>query len=92
MPEANACGTPVVVFDMGAAREVIAHGKTGFVVPPGDLDAFCSAVDRTEALLPHDCRTHVVERFSVQRMVTDYERVYETVSTIDLRTPIKRSL
>lgn len=87
MPEANACGTPVVVFDIGAAREVIAHGKTGFVVPPGDLDAFCSAVDQSKDLLPDDCRTHVLERFSVQRMVADYERVYEAVSTIDLRTP-----
>jgi glycosyltransferase involved in cell wall biosynthesis len=87
MPEANACGTPVVAFDMGAAREVIAHGKTGFIVPPGDLDAFCGAVEQTKNLLPDDCRTHVVERFSVQRMVADYERVYEAVSTIDLRTP-----
>ncbi len=87
MPEANACGTPVVAFDMGAASEVIAHGKTGFVVPPGDLDAFCAAIDQTKELLPEDCRTHVIEHFSVQRMVADYERVYETVSTIDLRTP-----
>lgn len=87
MPEANACGTPVVAFDMGAAREVIAQGKTGFVVPPGDVDAFCAAVDQTKELLSIDCRTHVVERFSAERMVADYERVYEAVSTIDLRTP-----
>jgi glycosyltransferase involved in cell wall biosynthesis len=87
MPEANACGTPVVAFDMGAAREVIAHGRTGFVVPPGDLDAFCAAVDQTKELLPRDCRTHVIKRFSVQRMVANYERVYQAVSTIDLRGP-----
>ena len=86
MPEANACGTPVVAFDIGAAREVIAHGKTGFVVPPGDLDGFCAAVEHTKDLLPHDCRTHVVRQFSVQRMVADYERVYEDATTIDLRT------
>ena len=92
MPEANACGTAVVAFDMGAAREVIAHGKTGFVVPAGDLDAFCAAVERTKELLPRDCRTHVVDRFSVPRMVAGYEQVYETVSTIDLRTPSRRSL
>ena len=92
MPEANACGTPVVAFDTGAAREVIADGKTGYVVPPGDLDTFCAAVERATELLPRDCRTHVVERFSVERMVTDYEQVYETVSTVDLRTPVDRSL
>jgi len=92
MPEANACGTPVVAFDVGAAREIMAHGKTGFVVRPGDLDAFCAAVDRTKELLPNDCRAHVQERFSVQRMVADYEQVYEAVSTVDLRTSSQRSL
>ncbi len=92
MPEANACGTPVVAYGMGSAQEVIAHGKTGFVVPPGDLDAFCAAVDRTRELLPHDCRAHVVERFSVSRMVADYERVYEAVASVDLREPIAQSL
>jgi len=92
MPEANACGTPVVAYRMGSAPEVIAHGKTGFVVPPGDIDAFCAAVDQTEELLPYDCRAHVEERFSVPRMVADYERVYEAVSSIDLRTPLARSL
>ena len=92
MPEANACGTPVVAFGMGAAPEIIAHGKTGFVVPPGDLDAFCAAVDRVGDLVPLDCRAHVMEWFSVQRMVAEYERVFEAVSTIDLGTPIDRSL
>ena len=87
MAEANACGTPVVAFDMGAAAEVISHGKTGFVVPPGDLDAFCAAIDRTKELLPEDCRAYAAERFSVQRMVANYEKVYEAASTIDLRTP-----
>jgi glycosyltransferase involved in cell wall biosynthesis len=87
MPEANACGTPVVAFDMGAAREVIAHGKTGFVVPPGDLAAFCAAVDQAKDLRPVDCRSHVAKWFSAQRMVANYERVYEAALTIDLRTP-----
>lgn len=87
MPEANACGTPVVAFDRGAAPEIIVHGTTGFVVPADDLDAFCAAVERCPELIPGDCRTHAVERFSVRRMVADYQRVYEAVSTIDLRTP-----
>lgn len=92
MPEANACGTPVVAFDLGAVPEVIAHGQTGFVVPPGDLDAFCAAIDRTKELLPHDCRTHAEARFSAQRMVAEYEQLYESVTTIDLRAPSERSL
>ncbi len=32
MAEANACGTPVIAMDRGSCREVIEHGKTGFLV------------------------------------------------------------
>lgn len=86
MPETNACGTPVVVYGIGAAPEVIADGTSGFVVPPGDVDAFCAAVDRVDEIDPIACRDHVVEHFSAQRMVAGYERVYEAVTTIDLRS------
>lgn len=98
MAEANACGTPVVAFDVGAAPEVIAHGTTGYVVPAGDVDAFCAAVEMAGTIRPHDCRARVTERFSVRRMVEGYERVYGAATTIDLRTrndvrsPIAQSL
>ena len=85
MPEANACGTAVVAFDRGAVPEVIDDGTTGFVVPPGDIDAFCAAVDRTGEIDPEACRAHVEERFSAKRMVAGYERAYEMVEAIDLR-------
>jgi glycosyltransferase involved in cell wall biosynthesis len=88
MPEANACGTPVVAFDAGAVSEVIADGTTGFVVPPGDVDEFCRAVDRAADIDPEACRDHVVEHFSAERMVAGYERVYEMVQAIDLRAGI----
>jgi glycosyltransferase involved in cell wall biosynthesis len=88
MPEANACGTPAVAFARGAASEVIADGTTGFVVPAGDVTAFCSATERAVTLDPGACRRHVEERFSSQRMVAGYERAYEMVTTIDLREGI----
>src|SRR5262249_25441911 len=36
MPEAMACGTPVVAFRRGSVPELIAHGETGFVVDSVD--------------------------------------------------------
>jgi glycosyltransferase involved in cell wall biosynthesis len=88
MPEANACGTPIVAFGKGAVPEVVEDGVTGFIVPAGDVDAFCAAVERAGEIDPMACRRHVEERFSSQRMVAAYERAYEMVQAIDLRRDI----
>jgi len=81
--EAMACGTPVVAFERGSMREVIADGKTGFLVQsveeavaaigpqgsPGPL----AGLDRRA------CRRWVEENFSVERMVDGYLEVYRDV-------------
>lgn len=79
MAEAAACGTPVVAFGTGAAPEVVSHGQTGLIVPPGDMDAFCAAVLCVGEIDPGVCRAHAEERFSRQRMVADYLAIYERV-------------
>jgi glycosyltransferase involved in cell wall biosynthesis len=44
--EAQAAGLPVVVSDLGAVREIVAEGETGYLVPSGDLDALTDRIDR----------------------------------------------
>lgn len=41
--ESLASGVPVVAYDYGAAREYVADGRNGRVVPSGDADAFVAA-------------------------------------------------
>jgi glycosyltransferase involved in cell wall biosynthesis len=42
--EAAAAGRPVVVTNLGGLPETVIDGKTGFVVPPNDVDALTSSV------------------------------------------------
>jgi GNAT superfamily N-acetyltransferase len=41
-----AAGLPAVATDVGGVRDVVEDGHTGFVVPPGDLDAVAAALSR----------------------------------------------
>ena len=78
MVEAMACGTPVIGTRLGSVPEVVADGRTGFVVD--DLDAAVAAVGRLGEIARADCRAHVEARFSVERMVAGYLEVYAALT------------
>ena len=59
--------------------EVIADGRTGFLV--SSIDEAVSELVRIKVLDRVECRTWVEERFSVERMVEDYIRVYDKILT-----------
>ena len=44
MLEAQACGLPVVAGRSRGVADIVQHGLTGWLVPPGDVDAFSDAV------------------------------------------------
>ncbi len=75
MPEAMACGTPVIAFPRGAAPEIIVDGKTGYLVE--GVDEMAEAVHRLDRLNPKDCRKHVQEHFDIPVMADGYLAVYE---------------
>lgn len=81
--EAMACGTPVVVTDVGAGAYVV--GETGWVVPARDPDRLQAAIREAFAEMADAsawerrrsaARDRAVAEFGVDRMVRDYRRVW----------------
>jgi rhamnosyl/mannosyltransferase len=44
--DAMACGKPVIVSDVGGARDQVENGRVGIVVPPKRIDKLASAMER----------------------------------------------
>jgi len=77
LAEANGAGVPVIAYDRGSPREVIADGKTGFLVT--NVAEAAEAVGKIKQIDPQNCRKHVEENFSIDCMVAGYEKVYEEI-------------
>jgi glycosyltransferase involved in cell wall biosynthesis len=77
--EGMMAGRPVVATRAGGVTEIITDGRTGMLVPPGDVRALAQAVDRLltspeEAqALARAGHKEALERFSLQRMLDDLE-------------------
>jgi len=79
---AMAAGLPVVATDTGDARDLIAHERSGVLVPPNDPHAIAQAVHRVlshpewAAGLANSGRRLVGERHSVAAMVHGHRKLY----------------
>jgi glycosyltransferase involved in cell wall biosynthesis len=78
MVEALACGTPVIAFPEGAAREIVSDGKTGFLVD--DERAMAVAIGHLPRISARDCRTWVSEHCDADVVAGAYERTYRSVA------------
>jgi glycosyltransferase involved in cell wall biosynthesis len=83
--EALAAGCAVVTTDVGGASDVVDGGRVGLLVPAGDMKTFA---DRLEELaqgpelrreLGEAGREYVLERYSVDRLVDDVDRLYRSL-------------
>ncbi len=80
--EAMAMGKAVVATTTGGLPEVVAHGETGLLVPPGDIESLAAAVvsllgDKVRREQMGLCgRTRAQERFSLDVYVAHMEQLY----------------
>jgi len=75
--EAMATGTPVVTYRRGGMPELVEDGVTGFLVD--SEDEMLAAVREVGKLDRRRCRERTLARFSVERMVSAYERLYREI-------------
>jgi glycosyltransferase involved in cell wall biosynthesis len=83
LAEAMSCGRRCVATDVGDASLIL--GSTGIVVPPNDpasfaraLDEACAEILRGDTFSPR-ARDRIIEHFSIERMVSNYEQLLARV-------------
>lgn len=81
--EAMATGLPVVATAVGGNAELVDGGRTGELVPSGDVEAMAQALVRLArqpsraAAMGRAGRAEVEGRFSLQAMVAAYQGLYD---------------
>ena len=81
--ESMACGTPVVAFNKGSMPELIDSGKNGFIV--SDVEEAVNALTKIPEIDRQNCRDTVEKRFTVEKMVDNYIRVYKKIIDLNKR-------
>jgi glycosyltransferase involved in cell wall biosynthesis len=74
MLEAMICGTPVIAFAEGAARELVIPGRNGFLAR--DEEHMAQVCRELDVIDPGLCRAAVVERCDVRCVARAYEQIY----------------
>jgi glycosyltransferase involved in cell wall biosynthesis len=84
--EAMASAVPGVSTDVGGVKDVIPNRQVGRLAPFGDAGALAAAVlellsdDRLRRELGTAARAHVLERYSVDRLVDDIDLLYQQLT------------
>ena len=81
--EAQAMGRPVIASSQGVAGDLIRHGETGWLTPPGNPEALASALNEALSLghagrerLAEAARAGIEQRFSLAAMQASTLAVY----------------
>jgi N-acetyl-alpha-D-glucosaminyl L-malate synthase BshA len=83
--EAQSCGVPVIGAATGGLPEVVEDGKTGFLLPVGDISGMAqkslellSKKDQYEAF-HQEARKRVLDYFDSKSIIPQYEAFYEEI-------------
>jgi glycosyltransferase involved in cell wall biosynthesis len=84
LPQAMACGVPVIASRIGGITEVIGEsGEAGLLIPPGDERALVAGIEdllaneEAQERLRHAARERVLAEYTLERMVERTLDVYQ---------------
>jgi len=83
--ESLACGVPIVAFAVGGLPDIVREGKTGILVPPGDVRqlriAMAELLRNTDQRMSMagSCRRAALEEYSQEVQARRYFTLYETL-------------
>jgi D-inositol-3-phosphate glycosyltransferase len=87
--EAGACGTPVVASAVGGLTGLVDHGRTGYLVPPGDVAGFAGYLkelldDRALARLMGSAAEKAAGAYTWSAAATRFGELSDTLAGHDL--------
>lgn len=80
--EAMAMRVPVIATNIGGLPEVVDDGKTGLLIPPGDVDALCGSIKYLinnpdiRLKMGEKGRERVLEKFTIEENVRRTEEIF----------------
>ena len=82
--ESQACGTPVVAFNIGGLTDIVDHLNTGYLAKPFDIEDLSKGISwvlekKQRLLIGKETRIRTVKKFSQELLIKKYQSVYEKV-------------
>ena len=85
--ESMASGVPVIARDEGGPSETVKHGRSGYLVPANDLDAFVRM--SYDLATDHELRERLSANARMQALDTTWEKINNAVA-VELAAALKR--
>lgn len=85
LAEANACGKPVVAYDIEGVRDVVQSGKNGILVPQNNLNELAKAItellsnDELCARMGEEGRKKTEQLFTWEKTTAELEQFYQSL-------------